>query len=189
MEWLPLMFPPSYSFFQILEGRSYKLNYPWIGVVNRSQADINKSVDMIAARRRENEYFANTPEYRHLASRMGSVHLGKVMSKVCEIFYWHIHSGCTSYFSAKLVSSLWSFFMSCFQHLETVIKSRIPGLQSLINKTIIELETELTRIGKPIAADTGVNHLLRSLPLSPICFYKCMNYWCSFSIYRGSCTW
>ncbi|KHN06312.1 Dynamin-related protein 5A [Glycine soja] len=106
---------------EILEGKSYKLNFPWIGVVNRSQADINKQVDMIAARKREMEYFANTPEYRHLASRMGSVHLGKVLSK----------------------------------HLESVIKSRIPGLQSLINKTIIELETELNRIGKPIAADTG----------------------------------
>lgn len=44
-----------------------------------------------------------------------------------------------------------------FQHLETVIKSRIPGLQSLINKTIIELETELSRLGKPIATDAGVS--------------------------------
>ncbi|KAH1204626.1 Dynamin-related protein 5A [Glycine max] len=106
---------------EILEGKSYKLSFPWIGVVNRSQADINKQVDMIAARKRETEYFSNTPEYRHLASRMGSVHPGKVLSK----------------------------------HLESVIKSWIPGLQSLINKTIIELETELKRIGKPIAADTG----------------------------------
>ncbi|KAK9103891.1 hypothetical protein Sjap_021145 [Stephania japonica] len=105
----------------ILEGKSYRLQFPWIGVVNRSQADINKSVDMIAARRREREYFANTPEYRHLAHRMGSEHLGKMLSK----------------------------------HLETVIKSRIPGIQSLINKTIIELETELSRLGKPIATDAG----------------------------------
>uniref|UniRef100_A0A5B6ZP53 Putative dynamin-related protein 5A n=1 Tax=Davidia involucrata TaxID=16924 RepID=A0A5B6ZP53_DAVIN len=105
----------------MLEGRAYKLQYPWIGVVNRSQADINKSVDMIAARRRERDYFANTPEYKHLAHRMGSEHLGKVLSK----------------------------------HLETVIKSRIPGLQSLISKTIIELETELSRLGKPIATDAG----------------------------------
>ncbi|KAL4598915.1 hypothetical protein ACB092_11G091600 [Castanea dentata] len=105
----------------MLEGRSYKLQFPWIGVVNRSQADINKSVDMIAARRREHEYFANSPEYRHLANRMGSEHLGKMLSK----------------------------------HLETVIKSRIPGLQSLINKTINELEGELSRLGKPIASDAG----------------------------------
>ncbi|KAL3829760.1 hypothetical protein ACJIZ3_018562 [Penstemon smallii] len=106
---------------EILEGKSYKLQFPWIGVVNRSQADINKNVDMIAARRREREYFAQTPEYKHLAHRMGSEHLGKVLSK----------------------------------HLEAVIKSRIPGLQSLINKTIIELESELSRLGKPIATDAG----------------------------------
>ncbi|CAL9187048.1 unnamed protein product [Musa hybrid cultivar] len=105
----------------ILEGKSYRLQYPWIGIVNRSQADINKNVDMIAARRREKEYFANTPEYKHLAHRMGSEHLGKILSK----------------------------------HLEQVIKSRIPGIQSLINKTIAELEGELNRLGKPIAADAG----------------------------------
>jgi GTPase SAR1 family protein len=67
----------------ILEGRSYRLQFPWIGVVNRSQQDINKSVDMIAARRRERDYFANTPEYKHLAHRMGSEHLAKSLSKVC----------------------------------------------------------------------------------------------------------
>ncbi|TYG89554.1 hypothetical protein ES288_A12G108800v1 [Gossypium darwinii] len=105
----------------ILEGKSYRLKFPWVGVVNRSQANINKNVDMIAARRREREYFSTTPEYRHLAHRMGSEHLAKMLSK----------------------------------HLETVIKSRIPGIQSLINKTIAELETELSRLGKPIAADAG----------------------------------
>lgn len=50
------------------------------------------------------------------------------------------------------------------QHLETVIKSRIPGLQSLISKTIMDLEMELNRIGKPIAADTGVSHILQPSP-------------------------
>jgi len=61
--------------------------------------------------------------------------------------------------------------MFYFQHLETVIKSRIPGLQSLINKTIIELETELNRIGKPIAADTGVGRFFPP-SRSPICINK-----------------
>ncbi|TYJ40052.1 hypothetical protein E1A91_A04G113400v1, partial [Gossypium mustelinum] len=102
--------------------KSYRLKFPWVGVLNRSQANINKNVDMIAARRREREYFSTTREYRHLAHRMGSEHLAKMLSK----------------------------------HLETVIKSRIPGIQSLINKTIAELETELSRLGKPIAADAGL---------------------------------
>lgn len=79
----------SYSYLgllQILEGKAYRLKFPWVGVVNRSQADINKNVDMIAARRREREYFANTPEYKHLAHRMGSEHLAKVLSKVGNIY-------------------------------------------------------------------------------------------------------
>jgi Dynamin central region len=45
---------------QILEGKAYKLQFPWIGVVNRSQAEINKNVDMVAARRKEKEYFSST---------------------------------------------------------------------------------------------------------------------------------
>ncbi|RYR10394.1 hypothetical protein Ahy_B05g078854 isoform G [Arachis hypogaea] len=109
------------TFLTMLEGRAFRLKYPWIGVVNRSQADINKNVDMIAARRREREYFSSTPEYKHLAHRMGSEYLAKVLSK----------------------------------HLEAVIKSKIPGIQSLISKTIAELEAELSRLGKPIAADDG----------------------------------
>ncbi|OQU87335.1 hypothetical protein SORBI_3003G258100 [Sorghum bicolor] len=105
----------------ILEGRSYRLQFPWISVVNRSQQDINKNVDMIAARIREREYFASLPEYKHLAHRMGSEHLAKMLSK----------------------------------HLESVIKSRIPGIQSLITKATADLESELCRLGKPIAADAG----------------------------------
>ncbi|PRQ17402.1 putative dynamin central domain, dynamin, GTPase domain, GTPase effector domain, Dynamin superfamily [Rosa chinensis] len=104
---------------EILEGKSYRLKFPWVGVVNRSQADINKNVDMIAARRREREYFSGTPEYKHLAHRMGSEYLAKMLS----------------------------------QHLETVIKTKIPGIWSLINETIIELETELSHLGKPTATD------------------------------------
>lgn len=46
------------------------------------------------------------------------------------------------------------------QHLENVIKSKIPGIQSLISKTVSELETELSRLGKPIAADAGVSFYL-----------------------------
>ncbi|KAK6947921.1 Dynamin GTPase effector, partial [Dillenia turbinata] len=115
----------------ILEGRSYRLQFPWIGVVSRSQADINKSIDMIAARRREREFFANSPEYKHLANRMGSEHLGKVLSK----------------------------------HLQTVIKSKIPGIQSLISKPMAELEAELSHLGKPIAVDAGSLVIIHSLDM------------------------
>ncbi|KAG2669064.1 hypothetical protein I3843_14G017000 [Carya illinoinensis] len=68
----------------VLEGRSYRLLHPWVGIVNRSQADINKNVDMIVARRKEREYFATSPDYGHLSSKMGSEYLAKLLSKHLE---------------------------------------------------------------------------------------------------------
>ncbi|KAG9140647.1 hypothetical protein Leryth_006842 [Lithospermum erythrorhizon] len=105
----------------VLEGRAYRLQHPWVGIVNRSQQDINKNVDMIAARRKEREYFATSPDYSHLANKMGSEYLAKLLS----------------------------------QHLESVIKARIPSITSLINKNIEELESELDHMGRPIAGDAG----------------------------------
>lgn len=67
---------------QVIEGRAYRLQHPWVGIVNRSQSDINKNLDMIAARRKEREYFATSPDYGHLASKMGSEYLAKLLSKV-----------------------------------------------------------------------------------------------------------
>ncbi|QCD81469.1 dynamin-related protein 1E-like [Vigna unguiculata] len=68
----------------VLEGRSYRLQNPWVGIVNRSQADINRNVDMIAARWREREFFTTSPDYSHLASQMGSEYLARILSKHLE---------------------------------------------------------------------------------------------------------
>ena len=42
------------------------------------------------------------------------------------------------------------------QHLETVIRQRIPSIIALINKTIDELNAELDHIGRPVGVDGGV---------------------------------
>ncbi|KAK9757726.1 hypothetical protein RND81_01G182500 [Saponaria officinalis] len=105
----------------VLEGKSYRLQRPWVGIVNRSQAEINRNVEMIAARRKEREYFATSPDYSHLSNRMGSEYLAKLLS----------------------------------EHLESVIRARIPSITSLINKTIDELEAELDRLGRPVGVDAG----------------------------------
>ncbi|KAK3222204.1 hypothetical protein Dsin_009229 [Dipteronia sinensis] len=68
----------------VLEGRSYRLQHPWVGIVNRSQAEINKNIDMISARRKEREYFETSPDYGHLASKMGSEYLAQLLSKHLE---------------------------------------------------------------------------------------------------------
>lgn len=46
-----------------------------------------------------------------------------------------------------------------YQHLEIVIRQRIPSIIALINKTIDELNAELDRIGRPIGVDSGVTLL------------------------------
>ncbi|KAL8268486.1 hypothetical protein R6Q59_002284 [Mikania micrantha] len=110
----------------VLEGRAYRLQHPWVGIVNRSQADINKNTDMIYARRREREYFATSPDYGHLANKMGSEYLAKLLSQAKHFYV---------------------------QHLESVIKVKIPGIISLINKGIDEMEAELDHLGRPIVID------------------------------------
>ncbi|KAI9088983.1 hypothetical protein K1719_029262 [Acacia pycnantha] len=105
----------------VLEGRAYRLQHPWVGMVNRSQEDINKNVDMIAARQREREFFSSSPDYGHLASKMGSEYLARLLSK----------------------------------HLESLIRARIPGISSLINRSIDDLEADLRHLGKPVAVDDG----------------------------------
>jgi len=60
--------------------------------------------------------------------------------------------------------------LQMFQHLESVIKSRIPGLQSLISKTVGELETELSRLGKPVSTDAGVSIFIVKILLHTILF-------------------
>lgn len=42
------------------------------------------------------------------------------------------------------------------QHLEAVIKARMPGILAMINKMIDDIETELNQIGRPLSNDAGV---------------------------------
>lgn len=59
------------------------------------------------------------------------------------------------------------------QHLETVIRQKIPGITSLINKGIDEMEAELDRLGRPIAVDAGVSSFSDSI-ITTICYNKCV---------------
>lgn len=40
--------------------------------------------------------------------------------------------------------------------MESVIKARIPGIISIVNRSIDELEAELDHLGRPVAVDAGV---------------------------------
>lgn len=66
----------------ILTGRVYPLKLGFIGVVNRSQQDINASLPMNAALEHETEFFKNHPAYRNIAHRNGTKYLAKTLNQV-----------------------------------------------------------------------------------------------------------
>uniref|UniRef100_A0A3P8P9H2 Interferon-induced GTP-binding protein Mx n=1 Tax=Astatotilapia calliptera TaxID=8154 RepID=A0A3P8P9H2_ASTCA len=53
----------------------------YIGVVNRSQKDIDGKKDITAALQAERKFFLSHPAYRHLADRMGTAYLQKILNQ------------------------------------------------------------------------------------------------------------
>ncbi|XP_056426487.1 dynamin-2 isoform X2 [Hyla sarda] len=65
----------------ILENKLLPLRRGYIGVVNRSQKDIDGKKDIRAALAAERKFFLSHPGYRHLADRMGTPHLQKALNQ------------------------------------------------------------------------------------------------------------
>ncbi|XP_046894152.1 LOW QUALITY PROTEIN: dynamin-3 [Hypomesus transpacificus] len=65
----------------ILENKLLPLRRGYIGVVNRSQKDIDGKKDIRVALASERKFFLSHPAYRHLAERMGTSHLQKALNQ------------------------------------------------------------------------------------------------------------
>lgn len=66
----------------ILMNKLYPLKLGYIGVVNRSQQDLNHKTTVEAARRKEREFFDNSRDYSDLADRCGSAYLVTVLNQL-----------------------------------------------------------------------------------------------------------
>lgn len=64
----------------ILSGRVYPLKLGFIGVVNRSQQDIQSGKALSDALRAESEFFRHNPAYRNMANRCGTQFLAKTLN-------------------------------------------------------------------------------------------------------------
>jgi len=64
----------------ILSGRVYPLKLGWIGVVNRSQQDIQGNKPMEEALKAESDFFKHHPAYRNIATRCGTQFLAKTLN-------------------------------------------------------------------------------------------------------------
>uniref|UniRef100_A0A5S6QZS0 Dynamin n=1 Tax=Trichuris muris TaxID=70415 RepID=A0A5S6QZS0_TRIMR len=66
---------------EILENRLLPLRRGYIGIVNRSQKDIDGRKDIRAALEAERRFFLSHPSYRHMADRMGTPFLQKILNQ------------------------------------------------------------------------------------------------------------
>lgn len=64
----------------MLAGRIVPLHHGYVGVVNRSQADITASRTIASAREAESSFFSSHPLYASSASRMGAAYLATKLS-------------------------------------------------------------------------------------------------------------
>jgi dynamin 1-like protein len=69
----------------ILTGRVYPLKLGFIGIVNRSQLDINNERSMPDARANESKFFNEHPAYRNIAHKQGTSYLAKTLNQVRNI--------------------------------------------------------------------------------------------------------
>lgn len=69
----------------ILSGRVYPLKLGFIGVVNRSQQDIQGNKSMSDALSAEREFFRMHPAYRNIASRCGTQYLAKTLNQTLMV--------------------------------------------------------------------------------------------------------
>jgi len=66
---------------EILENKLLPLKRGYVGVVNRSQKDINGNTDIFSAVKKEKEFFSNHHAYKHIAHKCGVNFLQKTLSK------------------------------------------------------------------------------------------------------------
>ncbi|CDO94730.1 unnamed protein product [Kluyveromyces dobzhanskii CBS 2104] len=66
----------------ILSGKLYPLKLGFVGVVNRSQHDIQQNKSVEEALNSEEQYFAKHPVYRTISTRCGTRYLAKLLNQV-----------------------------------------------------------------------------------------------------------
>lgn len=66
----------------ILSGKLYPLKLGFVGVVNRSQQDIQQNKSVEESLNKEEEFFARHPVYRTISNRCGTRYLAKLLNQI-----------------------------------------------------------------------------------------------------------
>lgn len=117
----------------MLQGRVIPLKRGFVGVINRSQADINNKLAIRDSLGKEQQYFKSHPAYRGMATRMGTQYLSKTLN---TILMHHIRD-CLPEIKSKIgsmVSDLDNELVEMGSPTESMSKTEMGGcLLSLIS--------------------------------------------------------
>lgn len=119
----------------VLTGRVYPLKLGFIGVVNRSQQDINVKKDMKEAHNSEAEFFQNHSAYRNVAHKNGTKYLAKTLNQV------RLASLCGEEVLSDLVEKV----------LMNHIREKLPDMKARLNTLMGQAQQELNTFGDSAA--------------------------------------
>ena len=123
----------------ILTGRVYPLKLGFIGVVNRSQQDINSGKVLKDAMDYELEFFRSHPAYRNIAHRCGTKFLAKSLNQV-----------------RTPLSNLDATLTRSTQVLMNHIRDKLPDMKARLNTLMGQTQQELNAFGdSAIFSDTN----------------------------------
>lgn len=107
----------------------------YIGVVNRSQKDIDGKKDIKAALLAEKKFFLSHPAYKHMAESMGTPYLQRILNQVKNA---HRHPD----IEVNLVCVCIVTDNVCLQQLTNHIRDTLPAFRSHLQSQLLSLNKE-----------------------------------------------
>lgn len=107
----------------------------YIGVVNRSQKDIDGKKDIKAALLAEKKFFLSHPAYKHMAESMGTPYLQRILNQVKDA---HIHTHREVHILCVCIVTHYV----CLQQLTNHIRDTLPAFRSHLQSQLLGLNKE-----------------------------------------------
>ena len=129
----------------IFEGKVLKLRLGYVGIVNRSQRDIDAGKPIADAIKSEEAWFRSDPKstpYRHISHRMGSSYLGKILNEQLEK---HIKAKLPGIRRSlqKKIQELDRTLQDSGSLAEDENQTKSSKIYSLLNRFVRKLESEI----------------------------------------------
>lgn len=110
----------------------------YIGVVNRSQKDIDGKKDIKAALHEEQKFFLAHPAYRHMAERMGTPYLQKMLN---QVRHTGTYRTVTEHYKQSDIQHDFNENI-CLQQLTNHIRDTLPAFRSHLQSQLLALNRE-----------------------------------------------